>query len=425
MLKVDEIKAQDQRAGESQISAISRPLQMSLRLARAWLLGLLSLGCCPGGIMSFIVPSVVSRPCRRSVLPGTLRSTALASPTQAPAPLDFGEDRQGRIRLRYNPRGWNVWQHRPRLSPEAHGANATCAQALRVNYIQHGSSGPALVFVHGFGASAFHWRYQIAALAATHRVFAVDLLGFGLSDKPNITYSNEVWGRQVQAFVNEVVGEPAVLVGNSLGGVVCLQTAALAPAQVRGIVLINTPGNFHDATRAARGSPDALAARWRRLRSQSLAAVVSDAVDKTTRSIAAGSKTLQRRLLALAAATMTTPADAKRVRQGSVTPLWAPGDVGGLPVAGRPPPLASPPQARGGGEKTEGEGAGAGAGAGVMTVTEEEMRSVFDALDADGSGSVDAGELREATRSLGLAMDQVCVDRSIDRQMYIYTHTHT
>ena len=123
MLKVDEIKAQDQRSGESLgeslISAISRPLQMALRLT--WLLGLLSLGCCPGGIMSFIVPSVVSRPCRRSVLPGTLRSTALASPTQAPAPLDFGEDRQGRIRLRYNPRGWNVWQHRPRLSPEAHG----------------------------------------------------------------------------------------------------------------------------------------------------------------------------------------------------------------------------------------------------------------------------------------------------------------
>ena len=51
----------------------------------------------------------------------------------------------------------------------------------------------------------------------------------------------------MSAFITQVVGEPAVVVGNSLGGIVSLQTAALKPSQVLGLVFINTPGNFADA----------------------------------------------------------------------------------------------------------------------------------------------------------------------------------
>lgn len=58
---------------------------------------------------------------------------------------------------------------------------------------------PALVLIHGFGASVYHWRYNIPALVAKgYRVLALDLLGFGLSDKPIIEYSAETWRDQVQ-----------------------------------------------------------------------------------------------------------------------------------------------------------------------------------------------------------------------------------
>lgn len=58
---------------------------------------------------------------------------------------------------------------------------------------------PALVLIHGFGASVYHWRYNIPALVSEgYRVLALDLLGFGLSDKPIIDYSAETWRDQVQ-----------------------------------------------------------------------------------------------------------------------------------------------------------------------------------------------------------------------------------
>lgn len=61
---------------------------------------------------------------------------------------------------------------------------------------------PALVLIHGFGASVYHWRYNIPALVkAGYRVLALDLLGFGLSDKPIIEYSAETWRDQVHRRV--------------------------------------------------------------------------------------------------------------------------------------------------------------------------------------------------------------------------------
>ena len=97
-----------------------------------------------------------------------------------------------------------------------------------------GSSGPPIVLVHGFGASAYHWRYNIGELAKKHRVFAVDLLGFGWSDKAIVDYSQYVWSDQLAAFIREVVNDgPVVLAGNSLGGFNSLATAARHPDLVK------------------------------------------------------------------------------------------------------------------------------------------------------------------------------------------------
>ena len=97
-----------------------------------------------------------------------------------------------------------------------------------------GSSGPPIVLVHGFGASAYHWRYNIVELAKKHRVFAVDLLGFGWSDKALVDYSSNIWSDQIASFIREVVDDgPVVLAGNSLGGFNSLATAARYPELVK------------------------------------------------------------------------------------------------------------------------------------------------------------------------------------------------
>ncbi|AGY56801.1 alpha/beta fold hydrolase [Gloeobacter kilaueensis] len=106
----------------------------------------------------------------------------------------------------------------------------------------HRGKQPPLVLVHGFGASAGHWRKNLPVLAQTRPVWAIDLLGFGASAKPDprqVPYTFETWGEQISDFVKEVVGEPAILVGNSIGAIVALEAAASVPDCARGAILIN------------------------------------------------------------------------------------------------------------------------------------------------------------------------------------------
>ncbi|MGD1851086.1 MAG: alpha/beta fold hydrolase [Cyanophyceae cyanobacterium] len=115
-------------------------------------------------------------------------------------------------------------------------------RGFRICYQQVGNSGPAVLLVHGFGASWRHWRKNVPLLAESCRVFAIDLLGFGGSDKPDPAdpgYTFETWSQQLQAFTQEVIGEPTFLVGNSIGCVVALQLAVDAPEWVRGMWLLN------------------------------------------------------------------------------------------------------------------------------------------------------------------------------------------
>ncbi len=114
--------------------------------------------------------------------------------------------------------------------------------------------GPALLLVHGFGASTDHWRFNLPLLAAHHEVHAIDLLGFGRSAKPaELAYGGGLWCDQLAAYVAERIGRPTVLVGNSLGGFAALAAGVALGDQAAGVVLINAAGPFSDEQAPPKG----------------------------------------------------------------------------------------------------------------------------------------------------------------------------
>lgn len=124
-----------------------------------------------------------------------------------------------------------------------------------INYRDTGlKTGLPVLFIHGFGASINHWRKNIPSLESTGelRVFAIDLIGLGASDKPGpseVTYSIDLWSDLVADFINEmeVMGEDNrwTLIGNSIGSLVSLQVALkLGQSKIRSCALMNCAGGM-------------------------------------------------------------------------------------------------------------------------------------------------------------------------------------
>ena len=111
----------------------------------------------------------------------------------------------------------------------------------RIRYWMEGE-GTAVVLVHGLANSVEFWQYNVAPLARSHRVYALDLLGFGRSDKEIGTFSLPYAAASIVDFLDAVEVERASLVGNSLGGVVCAQTAVQYPERVERLILVDSAG---------------------------------------------------------------------------------------------------------------------------------------------------------------------------------------
>lgn len=106
------------------------------------------------------------------------------------------------------------------------------------------SSAPALL-LHGFGASIGHWRHNIGPLGSSRTVYALDLLGFGASEKPDIPYTVDLWVDQVHDFWQERIRQPLILVGHSVGALVALLVTAKYPEMVKGLCLISCADGPH------------------------------------------------------------------------------------------------------------------------------------------------------------------------------------
>jgi len=117
-------------------------------------------------------------------------------------------------------------------------------QGYKIQYTVMGTGKP-LVLVHGFGAAIGHWRKNIPVLAAAgYQVFALDLLGFGGSDKPPLDYSLELWEQLLKDFWTAHIQEPTVFIGNSIGALLSLKVVADNPEISAGGILINCAGGL-------------------------------------------------------------------------------------------------------------------------------------------------------------------------------------
>jgi pimeloyl-ACP methyl ester carboxylesterase len=110
-----------------------------------------------------------------------------------------------------------------------------------VHYVDHGgpADGPLLVCVHGLGGSLVNWAALAPLLTDRVRVIAVDLVGFGSTravGRSSTVASNQ---RLLDRFLTEVVTGPAILVGNSMGGLITALQADAHPETVAGAVLID------------------------------------------------------------------------------------------------------------------------------------------------------------------------------------------
>ena len=102
-----------------------------------------------------------------------------------------------------------------------------------------GRSGPRLLFLHGLSASTRYWRPRVTPLAADHRLVLADLLGFGRSPKPWVSYTVD---RHVAALESVIVAEaPVTLVGHSFGAIAAAAYAAAHPDQVERLILMGLP----------------------------------------------------------------------------------------------------------------------------------------------------------------------------------------
>ena len=106
-----------------------------------------------------------------------------------------------------------------------------------------GGSGPPLVLVHGLGSSAaVEFYYNLEPLAAHHRVFAIDLPGFGRSDKPVLEYTIDLFVRAVSDLMACEGIERGAVMGVSMGGRVALGLALDSPEKVERLVLVDALG---------------------------------------------------------------------------------------------------------------------------------------------------------------------------------------
>ena len=109
----------------------------------------------------------------------------------------------------------------------------------KIHYKSYGKGKDALVLIHGWTCNLDNWRDQIPELSKRNRVIALDLPGHGQSDKPQITYTMDLFANAVDAVMRDAKVDHAVLVGHSMGTPVARQFYRKYPQKTLAIVIVD------------------------------------------------------------------------------------------------------------------------------------------------------------------------------------------
>jgi pimeloyl-ACP methyl ester carboxylesterase len=113
----------------------------------------------------------------------------------------------------------------------------------RIAFTRRGD-GPPILLIHGIHAAAwsYEWHDNVDYLARANTVYTIDLLGFGRSDRPAIRYSARLYISLISDFVDQVIGDPCVLIASSLSGAYAIVLSARDPQRFPAVALIAPTG---------------------------------------------------------------------------------------------------------------------------------------------------------------------------------------
>jgi pimeloyl-ACP methyl ester carboxylesterase len=105
-------------------------------------------------------------------------------------------------------------------------------------------NGRPVLLLHGIypAAWSYEWRSNVDALAAAHEVYTLDLLGFGMSDRPQARYSARLYLRLIDDFARQIIGHPTTLIASSLTAAYAAVLGARDPGQYPSLILIEPTG---------------------------------------------------------------------------------------------------------------------------------------------------------------------------------------
>ena len=120
-------------------------------------------------------------------------------------------------------------------------------QAIATAYVHGGTGGTPILLLHGFDSSVLEFRSLIPLLIADNETWAVDLLGFGFTERiPKLSYNPLTIKTHLYHFWKTLINQPVMLVGASMGGATAIDFTLTYPDAVKKLVLINSVGYSGD-----------------------------------------------------------------------------------------------------------------------------------------------------------------------------------